>query len=43
MINMIDDDPSWRFNVYMAGVGRIHDVENLDFIKHQMVPKALQE
>ena len=37
------DEPNWRFNVYMAGIGRVHDTQNFDFIKHQMVPKKLQE
>jgi hypothetical protein len=33
-VDMIEE-PIWRFNVYMAGVGRLWDVQNFDFIKHK--------
>lgn len=25
----------WRLNVFQAGIGRCHDAENIDFIKHK--------
>lgn len=28
------DDPNWKFQVFSAGVGRMHDTMNFDFIKH---------
>lgn len=30
------EDPKWRFLVYTAGAGRMHDTLNFDFIKHRM-------
>ena len=30
------DDPVWRYEVFMAGVGRMVDVQNYDFIKHRI-------
>tara|TARA_B110000285_G_C15102972_1_gene606123 strand:- start:269 stop:607 length:339 start_codon:yes stop_codon:yes gene_type:complete len=29
-------DRDWQFEVYMAGTGRMVDVENFDFIKHRI-------
>ena len=29
-------DPTWQFQVYMAGVGRMTDTANFDFIKHRI-------
>lgn len=29
------DDPNWKFLVFTAGVGRMHDYQNFDFIKHR--------
>lgn len=29
------DDPNWKFLVFAAGVGRMHDYQNFDFIKHR--------
>ena len=29
------DDPTWKFLVYSAGVGRMYDIQNFDFIKHR--------
>ena len=41
-IDMIDE-PNWKFEVYMAGVGRMVDYENYDFIKHKMkFPEAMR-
>ena len=28
-------DPKWRTKVYLSGIARVIDVENLDFIKHK--------
>jgi hypothetical protein len=33
-IEMIDE-PTWKFGVYMAGIGRMWDHQNYDFIKHK--------
>ena len=34
----------WRFEVYMAGIGRMHDYRNYDFIKHKaQVPEVMQK
>jgi hypothetical protein len=30
------DDPEWRVEVYLAGMGRCHDFKNLDMIKHKV-------
>lgn len=30
------EDPSWKFLVFSAGVGRMHDIANYDFIKHRI-------
>lgn len=38
------DEPTWRFGVFMAGVGRIWDYQNQDFIKHKMkFPQAMRD
>ena len=37
------EDPKWRNNVYLAGIARVHDVRNLDFIKHKAkFPEVMQ-
>ena len=38
LFEMIDlvDDPEWRLEVYLAGMGRCHDFKNLDMIKHKV-------
>ena len=28
-------DPKWRSKVYLAGIARVYDVWNIDFIKHK--------
>jgi hypothetical protein len=35
LIDLIDE-VNWKFEVYMAGVGRLVDYKNYDFIKHKM-------
>ena len=37
------DDPHWKFGVYMAGVGRMCDYTNFDFVKHRMKNKKAIE
>lgn len=37
------DDAHWKFGVYMAGVGRMCDYTNFDFIKHRMKNKRAIE
>jgi hypothetical protein len=34
------DDPNWKFLVFSAGVGRMHDITNFDFIKHRIKDPA---
>jgi hypothetical protein len=34
LVDLIDD-PNWKFMVYAAGVGRMHDFQSFDFIKHR--------
>ena len=29
------DEPTWKAMVYEAGVGRMYDIQNYDFIKHR--------
>ena len=38
------DEPEWKFGVYMAGVGRVWDYQNYDFIKHKAkFPEAMRD
>lgn len=30
------DEVNWKFEVYLAGIGRVVDYQNFDFIKHRM-------
>ena len=36
-------DAKWRFKVYMAGIGRVWDVWNIDFIKHKFKYPGVME
>uniref|UniRef100_A0A7S3CSU1 Uncharacterized protein n=1 Tax=Strombidium rassoulzadegani TaxID=1082188 RepID=A0A7S3CSU1_9SPIT len=35
LVDLIDES-NWKFEVYLAGVGRMVDYQNFDFIKHKM-------
>jgi hypothetical protein len=38
------DDPTWKAEVYIAGISRVSDYKNYDFIKHRVkYPDAIRD